>query len=191
MLVMDQVNAAFRAVDVAGSGVIEDDELLEALAARGASESEIAETFARLRVANCIDGHGHITAHAWRMGFGVESLRVAPTLATTKLPAHLRLGITLPGMLDLYEALPRDAVDRANKSIPPLYREELEGCHDANGATHRDTLISARSLANLLDEENRTEEAAILRDKYWVFLLDVVSEPHPTDPTLVTLSLPS
>ena len=32
--------------------------------------------------------------------------------AMEKLPPHLRLGITLPGMRELFAALPADAVDR-------------------------------------------------------------------------------
>ena len=35
-----------------------------------------------------------------------------------KLPPHLRLGITLPGMRELFAALPADAVDQVNAGIP-------------------------------------------------------------------------
>ena len=50
----------------------------------------------------------------------------------------------------------------------PLFREELEGCREVNGATHEDTLFSARNLAKLLDESGRAEEAARLRSEYGV-----------------------
>ena len=36
------------------------------------------------------------------------------------LPPHLRLGITLPGMRELFGKLPRDAVDQVNAGIPSL-----------------------------------------------------------------------
>ena len=50
----------------------------------------------------------------------------------------------------------------------PLFREELEGSREVNGATHKYTLDSARNLAKLLDASGRAVEAARLRSEYGV-----------------------
>ena len=51
-----------------------------------------------------------------------EPLTSASTRAA-RLPSHLRLGITLPGMRELHAALPRDAVDQVNALIPKDMRK--------------------------------------------------------------------
>ena len=150
---------------------------------------------------------------ATKASVAYTSEQASVTVAMAALPPHLRLGITLPGMRELYGKLPRNAVQQVNKSIPkdkktrkpkfprnkvingyvnqffvtneakadnlgvcerlkaagsPLFREELEGLREVNGATHEETLDSAYNLAEVLDESGRTEEAARLRSEYGV-----------------------
>ena len=56
---------------------------------------------------------------------------------------------------------------RVEEAIP-LFREELEGMREVNGAADEGTQTSARNLANQLDASGRAEEAARLRSEYCV-----------------------
>ena len=51
------------------------------------------------------------------------------------LPAHLRLGVTLPGMRELLSQLPSDAVEQVNAQIP-LDKETGEPKFPKNGAVN-------------------------------------------------------
>ena len=48
----------------------------------------------------------------------VKTMSEADVTRVLKLPAHLRLGVTLPGMRELLASLPADAVKQVNDAIP-------------------------------------------------------------------------
>ena len=126
-----EVEDAFRLFDVAGDGVISESEFTSIMVHGGPGCAPIIpkEAVAMFKRFDA-NGNGRVSHREFSIAF-----------AFPKLPAHLRLGITIEGIIEWHDALPKDAKEQVNNITPKPGKPKFPTNEHLNGYVNQHFLM--------------------------------------------------